>query len=98
MKLVFRHEQEDKPQGMGSRINSAKNRVGRMTDSNVASLPRVLPGSSKKTVGHRRLPSIAQDQLRLKTPNVYSDEVLRGTKLYDFISVLSYCIDHVEFR
>ncbi|XP_070613681.1 protein FAM149A isoform X2 [Erythrolamprus reginae] len=80
--FIEKHEQEDKSQGVGSRINSAKNRLGRMTDSNVSSLPRVLPGSSKKTVGHRRLPSIAQDQLRLKTPNVYSDEVLRGTKLY----------------
>ncbi|XP_070804562.1 protein FAM149A isoform X1 [Pituophis catenifer annectens] len=79
--FIEKHEQEDKPQGVGSSINSAKNRGGRMTDSNVSSLPRVLPGSSKKTVGHRRLPSIAQDQLRLKTPNVYSDEVLRGTKL-----------------
>ncbi|KAM3832110.1 protein FAM149A isoform 2-T2 [Vipera latastei] len=79
--FIEKHEQEDKPQGVGSSINSAKNRVGRMTDSNVSSLPRVLPGSSKKTVSHRRLPSIAQDQLRLKTPNVYSDEVLRGTKL-----------------
>ncbi|KAL7981917.1 hypothetical protein Chor_000974 [Crotalus horridus] len=79
--FIEKREQEDKPQGVGSSINSAKNRVGRMTDSNVLSLPRVLPGSCKKTVGHRRLPSIAQDQLRLKTPNVYSDEVLRGTKL-----------------
>ncbi|XP_039218367.1 protein FAM149A isoform X3 [Crotalus tigris] len=79
--FIEKREQEDKPQGVGFSINSAKNRVGRMTDSNVLSLPRVLPGSCKKTVGHRRLPSIAQDQLRLKTPNVYSDEVLRGTKL-----------------
>ncbi|KAG8134699.1 hypothetical protein E2320_007791 [Naja naja] len=94
--FIEKYEQEDKPQGVGSSINSSKNRVGRMTDSNISALPRVLPGSSKKIVGHRRLPSLAQDQLRLKTPNVYSDEVLRGTKLYDLISVLSYYIDDVE--
>ncbi|XP_025029435.1 protein FAM149A, partial [Python bivittatus] len=87
--LIEKPEQEDKPQGMGSRINSARNRVGRMTDSSVFSLSRVLPGSSKKTVGHRRLPSIAPDQLRLKTPNVYSDEVLRGTKLCTTLDRLS---------
>ncbi|XP_026522773.1 protein FAM149A isoform X2 [Notechis scutatus] len=79
--FIEKYEQEDKLQGVGSSINSSKNRVGRMTDSNISALPRVLPGSSKKIVGHRRLPSLAQDQLRLKTPNVYSDEVLRGTKL-----------------
>ncbi|XP_063165811.1 protein FAM149A [Candoia aspera] len=87
--LIEKHEQEDKPQGIGSSINSARNRVGRMTDSNVFSLSRVLPGSSKKTVGHHRLPSIASEQLRLKTPNVYSDEVLRGTKLCTALDRLS---------
>lgn len=37
---------------------------------------------------HRRLPSIASDPQRLKTPTVYSDEILRGTKLQTGIDYL----------
>ncbi|XP_020657858.3 protein FAM149A isoform X2 [Pogona vitticeps] len=76
----IQNEQEEKSPGVSSSINLARNRLGRITDSSVFSSSRVLPGS-RKTVGHRRLPSIATDQLRSKTPNVYSDEVLRGRKL-----------------
>ncbi|XP_062991257.1 protein FAM149A [Elgaria multicarinata webbii] len=85
----IQNEQEDKPHGVGSSVNSARNRLGRITDSSVLSASRALPGSSRKTAGHRRLPSIATDPLRSKTPNVYSDEVLRGTKLCTALDRLS---------
>ncbi|KAL8207353.1 UNVERIFIED_CONTAM: hypothetical protein K2H54_055033 [Gekko kuhli] len=75
------NEQEDKPQPTGPSVNSARNRLGRITDSSVLSSSRVLQGSSRKMPGHRRLPSIVPDPLRSKASNVYSDEVLRGTKL-----------------
>lgn len=75
------NEQEDKPQPTGRSVNSARNRLGRITDSSVLSSSRVLQGSSRRTPGHRRLPSIIPDPLRSKNSNVYSDEVLRGTKL-----------------
>ncbi|CAI5783995.1 Hypothetical predicted protein [Podarcis lilfordi] len=84
----IQNEQEDKPQ-VGSSVNSARNRLGRIPDSSVLSCSRVLLGSSRKTAGHRRLPSIATDPLRSKTPNVYSDEVLRGTKLCTALDRLS---------
>ncbi|XP_053108534.1 protein FAM149A isoform X2 [Hemicordylus capensis] len=83
------NEQEDKPQGVASSVNSVRNRLGRITDSSVLSSSRVLQGSSRKMPGHRRLPSIAADPQRSKTPNVYSDEVLRGTKLCTALDSLS---------
>ncbi|XP_061438999.1 protein FAM149A isoform X2 [Rhineura floridana] len=81
----IQNEREDKPR-VGSSVHSAQNRLGRITDSSVLSLSRVFHGSSRKTAGHRRLPSIATDPLRSRTPNVYSDEVLRGTKLNSTIA------------
>ncbi|KAB0373095.1 hypothetical protein FD755_014754 [Muntiacus reevesi] len=69
-------EQEDKPLGVGSTVlSSAPNRLARITD---ARGPQI---SAKKTLAHRRLPSLTSDSQRLKIPSVYSDEVLRGTKL-----------------
>lgn len=79
---LSRAEQEDKLPGASSfSVTSARNRTGRLTDSSGLSSSRVLQGSCRKTLGHRRLPSITADSLRSRTPNVYSDEVLRGTKL-----------------
>ncbi|XP_054846482.1 protein FAM149A [Eublepharis macularius] len=75
------NEHEDKPQPLGTSVNSVRNRLGRITDSSVLSSSRVLQGSSRKTTSHRRLPSVIPDPLRSKPTNVYSDEVLRGTKL-----------------
>ncbi|XP_060102415.1 protein FAM149A [Heteronotia binoei] len=83
-------EQEDKLQPTGPSVNSARNRLGRITDSSVLSSSRVLQGSSRKTPGHRRLPSIIPDPLRSKTSNVYSDEVLRGTKLCTALDRVSF--------
>ncbi|XP_042324394.1 protein FAM149A isoform X2 [Sceloporus undulatus] len=85
----IQNEQEDKFQRIGSSVNSARNRMGRITDNSILSLSRVLPGSSRKIVGHRRLLSIASDPLRSKTANIYSDEVLRGTKLCTTLDRLS---------
>ncbi|DAA14535.1 TPA: hypothetical protein LOC512887 [Bos taurus] len=69
-------EQEDKPLGVGSAVlSSAQNRLARITDA------RGPQTSAKKTLAHRRLPSLTSDSQRLKIPSVYSDEVLRGTKL-----------------
>ncbi|XP_037687115.1 protein FAM149A isoform X2 [Choloepus didactylus] len=71
------NEQEDKLLAVGGTnvLSSARHRLGRISDT------RGLQTSAKKTPVHRRLPSLASDLQRLKTPNVYSDEVLRGTKL-----------------
>ncbi|XP_043749476.1 protein FAM149A isoform X1 [Cervus elaphus] len=69
-------EQEDKSLGVGSTVlSSAPNRLARITDA------RGPQTSAKKTLAHRRLPSLTSDSQRLKIPSVYSDEVLRGTKL-----------------
>ncbi|XP_006834516.1 PREDICTED: protein FAM149A [Chrysochloris asiatica] len=70
------NEQEDKSTGLGaSAPPSARHRFGRVSEA------RGLQTSSKKTPKHRRLPSLTSDSQRIKTPNVYSDEILRGTKL-----------------
>ncbi|XP_015853399.1 protein FAM149A isoform X2 [Peromyscus maniculatus bairdii] len=68
------NEQDDRVSGAGVGASS-RHRLGRIPD------PRGPLTSAKKTPVHRRLPSIASDPQRLKTPTVYSDEILRGTKL-----------------
>ncbi|XP_069056190.1 protein FAM149A isoform X2 [Pleurodeles waltl] len=82
-------EQDDKQLSTGSSIFTARNRLGRTMDSNLLSTSRVPPVSSRKTPALRRLPSLTTDPLRSKTPNVYSDEVLRGTKLCTGLDRLS---------
>ncbi|XP_077000753.1 protein FAM149A isoform X2 [Tamandua tetradactyla] len=79
------NEQEDKPWSVGgaSALSSSKHQLGRISDT------RGLHTSAKKTPVHRRLPSLASDLQRMKTPNVYSDEILRGTKLQTGIDHLS---------
>ncbi|XP_035148368.3 protein FAM149A isoform X1 [Callithrix jacchus] len=70
------NEQEDKPSGGGAgALSSPRHRLGR------ASHTHRLLTSAQKTPVPWRLPSLVSDSQRLKTPNVYSDEVLRGTKL-----------------
>ncbi|MBZ3885800.1 Protein FAM149A [Sciurus carolinensis] len=79
-----RNEQEDKSSGVGaSGLSSAKLRLARISD------PRGLQTPARKTPVHRRLPSLTSDSQRLKTPNVYSDEILRGTKLQTGIDHVS---------
>ncbi|XP_049721241.1 protein FAM149A isoform X2 [Elephas maximus indicus] len=69
-------EQEDRSMGIVARApSSARHQPRRTSDA------RGLQTSAKKTPTHRRLPSLTSDSQRLKTPNVYSDEVLKGTKL-----------------
>ncbi|XP_063776867.1 protein FAM149A isoform X2 [Pseudophryne corroboree] len=83
-------EQEDKSLSIMPRvINSARNRLGRSIDNSIISSSRILHTPSRKTPTQRRLPALTLDPMRSKTPNVYSDEVLRGTKLYTGIDRLS---------
>ncbi|XP_051025658.1 protein FAM149A [Acomys russatus] len=69
------NEQDDNLSGGGVGGAFSRHKLGRIPD------PRGPQTSAKKTPLHRRLPSIASDPQRLRTPTVYSDEVLRGTKL-----------------
>ncbi|KFU93249.1 Protein FAM149A, partial [Chaetura pelagica] len=79
----IQHEQEDKQHCIGSSAPSSvlHTRLGRISDNSVLSTSRVLLTSSRKLPSHRRLPSLTSDQLFSKPPNVYNDEILRGTKL-----------------
>ncbi|XP_059541602.1 protein FAM149A isoform X2 [Myotis daubentonii] len=70
------NEQEDKSLSVGaSSLSAARHRLGRISDSCRLQTP------AKKTPVHRRLPSLPSDSQRMKTPNVDSEEVLRGTRL-----------------
>lgn len=70
------NEQEDKSLGVGaSALSLPRHHLERVSDT------RGLQTPAKKTPAHRRLPSLTANSQRMKTPNVYSDEVLRGTKL-----------------
>ncbi|XP_069487643.1 protein FAM149A isoform X2 [Ambystoma mexicanum] len=83
-------EQDDKQLAAGSSIFiTTRNRPGRTADNSFLSMSRVQPMSSRKTQALRRLPSLTSEPLRSKTPNVYSDEVLRGTKLCTGLDRLS---------
>ncbi|KAM6400835.1 protein FAM149A isoform 2-T2 [Pluvialis apricaria] len=78
----IQNEQEDKQQSIGSSApNSVHARLGRTAGNSVLSSSRVLLASSRKLPSHRRLPSLTSDQLSSKAPNMYNDEILRGTKL-----------------
>ncbi|XP_074807394.1 protein FAM149A isoform X3 [Natator depressus] len=91
----IQNEQEDKQHSIGSSVlNSVRTRRGRITDNSILSSSRVLLASSRKMPTHRRLPSLTSDPLCSKTPNVYSDEVLRGTKLYTGLDRLSSPLVH----
>uniref|UniRef100_A0A8C5LL49 Family with sequence similarity 149 member A n=1 Tax=Leptobrachium leishanense TaxID=445787 RepID=A0A8C5LL49_9ANUR len=79
------NDQEEKPYNtVSSVISSARNRLGRLSDNSVLSSSRILQTPSRKTPTQHRLPSLSVEPLRSKTPNVYSNEVLRGTKLAHF--------------
>ncbi|VTJ82154.1 Hypothetical predicted protein [Marmota monax] len=70
------NEQEDKSSSVGaSALSSTWLRLARISDTHR------LQTSARKIPAHRRLPSLTSDSQRIKTPNVYSDEILRGTKL-----------------
>ncbi|XP_006753563.2 PREDICTED: protein FAM149A [Myotis davidii] len=71
------NEQEDRSLSVGaSGLSAARHRLGRISDSCRLQTP------AKKTPVHRRLPSLLSDSQRMKTPNVDSEDVLRGTRLY----------------
>ncbi|XP_030047340.1 protein FAM149A isoform X2 [Microcaecilia unicolor] len=83
------NEQDDKVLGVGSSVlASVRGRLGRIADNSILS-SRVLQVSQRKTPAQRRLPSLTSDTLRSKTPNVYNDKVLRGTKLCTGLDRLS---------
>ncbi|KFQ49557.1 Protein FAM149A, partial [Pelecanus crispus] len=83
----IQNEQEDKQHSIGSSApNSVHIRLGRIADNSVLSSSRVLLASSRKLPSHRRLPSLTSDQLSSKAPNMYNDEILRGTKFLDHLS------------
>nr|XP_033799720.1 protein FAM149A isoform X2 [Geotrypetes seraphini] len=83
------NEQDDKALGIGSSVlASVRSRLGRIADNSILS-SRVLQVSPRKTPAHRRLPSLTSDPLRSKMPNVYSAEVLRGTKVCSGLDRLS---------
>ncbi|NXP55289.1 F149A protein, partial [Heliornis fulica] len=76
------NEQEDKQHSIGSGApNSVHMRLGRVAANSIPSSSRVLLTSSRKLPSHRRLPSLATEQLSSKAPNMYNTEIQRGTKL-----------------
>uniref|UniRef100_A0A8V0YT55 Family with sequence similarity 149 member A n=1 Tax=Gallus gallus TaxID=9031 RepID=A0A8V0YT55_CHICK len=78
----IQNEQEDKPHSINSSApNSLPTSLGRIADNHVLLSSRVLLTSARKLSSHRRLPSLTSDQLSSKAPNMYNDEILRGTKL-----------------
>ncbi|XP_010708366.2 protein FAM149A [Meleagris gallopavo] len=85
-----RNEQEDKPHSISSSApNSVHTSLGRIADNHVLSSSRVLLASARKLPSHCRLPSLTSDQLSSKAPNMYNDEILRGTKLCASLDRLS---------
>ncbi|NXK92155.1 F149A protein, partial [Formicarius rufipectus] len=78
----IQNEQDDKQQSIASSApNSAQARLGRISDNSVLSSSRALLASSRKLPNHCRLPSLTSVQLCSKVPNIYNEEILRGTKL-----------------
>ncbi|NXB35799.1 F149A protein, partial [Eulacestoma nigropectus] len=71
--------QEDKQHSITSSApNSAHARLGRISDNNVlSSFPAVVASSRKLP----RLPSVTSDQPCSEVPNMYNDEIRKGTKL-----------------
>ncbi|NWR68885.1 F149A protein, partial [Centropus unirufus] len=81
------NEQEEKQYRIGSAARSSLHtRLGRIVDNGVISSSRVGQASSGKLPSLRRLPSLTSDQLSLKAPKIYDDEILRGTKFLDHLS------------
>uniref|UniRef100_A0A803YS57 DUF3719 domain-containing protein n=1 Tax=Meleagris gallopavo TaxID=9103 RepID=A0A803YS57_MELGA len=76
-----------KPHSISSSApNSVHTSLGRIADNHVLSSSRVLLASARKLPSHCRLPSLTSDQLSSKAPNMYNDEILRGTKFLDRLS------------
>ncbi|NWX56940.1 F149A protein, partial [Promerops cafer] len=75
----IQNEQEDKQHSIASSTpNSAHARLGRISDNSVLSSSPSLLASSRKVA---RLPCLTSDQLCSEVPNMYNDEILKGTKL-----------------
>ncbi|NXB13982.1 F149A protein, partial [Rhagologus leucostigma] len=75
----IQNEREDKQHSITfSAPNSAHARLGRISDKSVLSSSPALLASSRKLP---RLPSLTSDQPCSEVPNMYNDEVRKGTKL-----------------
>ncbi|NXI87285.1 F149A protein, partial [Rhipidura dahli] len=75
----IQNEQEDKQHSITSSApNSAHARLGRISDNSVLSSSPALLASSRKLP---RLPSLTSDQPCSEVPNMYNDEIRKGTKL-----------------
>ncbi|XP_059700656.1 protein FAM149A isoform X3 [Haemorhous mexicanus] len=73
------NEQEDKQRTSASSTpNSARARLGRISDNSVLSPSPALLASSRKVP---RLPSLTSDQPCSEVPNTHNDEIRKGTKL-----------------
>uniref|UniRef100_A0A8D1X625 DUF3719 domain-containing protein n=1 Tax=Sus scrofa TaxID=9823 RepID=A0A8D1X625_PIG len=68
------NEQEDKALGVGaSAFSSAQHRLARISDARGLQMP------AKKTLAHRRLPSLTSDAQRIKIPSVYTGSLTHTT-------------------
>uniref|UniRef100_H3ALF9 Family with sequence similarity 149 member A n=1 Tax=Latimeria chalumnae TaxID=7897 RepID=H3ALF9_LATCH len=84
------NEHEEKLLSTGSGVlTSVKNRLSRIADHSILSASRVMQTPSRRPPLQRKLPSIAPEQFRSKALNVYSDRVLRGTRLYTGLDHIS---------
>uniref|UniRef100_A0A8C5T843 Family with sequence similarity 149 member A n=1 Tax=Malurus cyaneus samueli TaxID=2593467 RepID=A0A8C5T843_9PASS len=74
----IQNEQEDKQHSIASSApSSAHARLGRISANSVLSSSPAPLAPSKKLP---RLPSLTSDQRRLELPNMYNDEICKGTK------------------
>nr|XP_013797564.1 PREDICTED: protein FAM149A isoform X3 [Apteryx mantelli mantelli] len=95
----IRNEQEDKLHSIGSNVtNSVHTKLGRIADNSVLSSSRVLLASSRKLPSHCRLPSLTSDQPSSEAPNMYNDEILRGTKFMASLDRLSSAHAHTTWN
>ncbi|NXH92039.1 F149A protein, partial [Edolisoma coerulescens] len=75
----IQNEQEDKQHSITSSApSSAHARLGRISDNSVLSSSPAMLAPSRKLP---RLPSLSSDQPCSEVPNVYNDEIRKGTKL-----------------
>ncbi|NWX29870.1 F149A protein, partial [Notiomystis cincta] len=75
----IQNEPEDKQNNITSSTpNSAHTRLGRISDNSVLPSSPALLSSSRKLL---RLPCLTSDQPCSEVPNIYNDEILKGTKL-----------------
>ncbi|KAM8799212.1 protein FAM149A [Eudromia elegans] len=86
----IRNAQANKLHSIDSNVtNSLRAKLGRIADNRSLSSSRVQRAPSRKLPSHCRLPSLTSDQPSSKAPNMYNDEIPRGTKLVARLDHLS---------